>query len=201
MMARLPSIRARLSYANVAASLALFVALGGVSWAAVTLPTGSVGNRQLKPGAVSTAKVRDRSLLAQDFKRGQLPRGELGLAGERGVPGLKGDKGDPGPPGAKGDPGAPGTTNVVVRSQDTEVQAAGGRALFQVPCAPGERAVGGGASLTISTTAAELQQSFPVADNGARVGDGQTPTGWVSLIKNESAEATGATGYAICARP
>jgi hypothetical protein len=200
-MARMASIRPRLSYANVVASLALFVALGGVSWAAVTLPTGSVGSRQLKAGAVSTAKVRDRSLLARDFKRGQLPRGESGLAGERGVPGPKGDEGDSGAPGAKGDRGAPGATNVVVRRQNTGVPANGVRALFAVQCAPGERAVGGGASLTVSGTAAELQQSFPVADNGVRLGDGETPTGWESLIKNESAEATGATGYAVCAQP
>jgi hypothetical protein len=200
-MTRMPSIRPRLTYANVVASLALFVALGGVSWAAVTLPTGSVGTRQLKPGAVSTAKVRDRSLLARDFKRGQLPRGEPGLAGERGVPGPKGDKGDPGAPGEKGDPGAPGATNVVVRRQDTGVQANGGRALFVVQCAPGERAVGGGASLTVSGTAAELQQSFPASDNGVRLMEGETPTGWESLIKNESAEATTAIGYAVCAQP
>ena len=200
-MARMPSIRPRLSYANVVASLALFVALGGVSWAAVTLPTGSVGNRQLKRSAVSTAKVRDRSLLARDFKRGQLPRGEPGLAGERGVPGPKGDKGDRGAPGAQGDPGAPGATNVVVRKQDTAVQANGGRALFAVQCAPGERAVGGGASLATTDKDSQLQQSFPVADNGVRLGDGETPTGWVSLIKNESGEATGATGYAVCAQP
>jgi hypothetical protein len=31
-------ITRHLSYANVAASLALFVALGGISWAAVALP-------------------------------------------------------------------------------------------------------------------------------------------------------------------
>jgi len=196
-MARMPSIRPRLSYANAVASLALFVALGGVSWAAVTLPTGSVGNRQLKPGAVSTAKVRDRSLLARDFKRGQLPRGEPGLAGERGVPGPKGDKGDR---GAQGDPGAPGATNVVVRKQDTAVQANGGRALFAVQCAPGERAVGGGASLATTDKDSQLQQSFPVDDGGVGT-DGATPTGWESLIKNESGEATTASGYAVCARP
>ncbi len=46
-------MRAKLSYANVAASLALFVSLGGASYAAVTLPAHSVGKRQLQPGAVS----------------------------------------------------------------------------------------------------------------------------------------------------
>src|ERR1700678_2621687 len=41
----------RLSYANVVATLALFISLGGASYAAVTLPAGSVGPRQLRDGA------------------------------------------------------------------------------------------------------------------------------------------------------
>ena len=36
----------------------------------------SVGTKQLKKSAVNSAKVRDRSLLAKDFrKRGQIPTG------------------------------------------------------------------------------------------------------------------------------
>ena len=45
-------LRDRLSYANVTASLALFVALGGTSYAAVTLPRNSVGQKQLRDHAV-----------------------------------------------------------------------------------------------------------------------------------------------------
>lgn len=41
-----------LSYANVVATLALFVALGGVSYAAIVLPANSVGPKQLRPNAV-----------------------------------------------------------------------------------------------------------------------------------------------------
>jgi len=195
------AITSRLSYANIIASLALFIALGGVSWAAASLPRASVGNPQLKANAVSTEKVRNGSLLAADFKPGQLPPGPRGLAGTQGIPGPKGDPGPRGDTGPKADPGAPGATNVVVRTQVADVNAAGGRALFQVLCAPGERAVGGGASTTDSLTAAELQQSFPVGDNGVRLGEGQTPTGWQTLVKNDSASTTSATGYAVCARP
>jgi hypothetical protein len=42
----------RLTYANVVATLALFIALGGASYAAVVLPANSVGPRQLQAGAV-----------------------------------------------------------------------------------------------------------------------------------------------------
>jgi hypothetical protein len=41
-----------LTYGNVVATLALFVALGGASYAAVMLPANSVGSRQLRSGAV-----------------------------------------------------------------------------------------------------------------------------------------------------
>jgi hypothetical protein len=44
---RLVEIRSRLTYANVLATVALFIALGGASYAAVALPTNSVGTRQL----------------------------------------------------------------------------------------------------------------------------------------------------------
>jgi hypothetical protein len=196
------SIKRHLSYANLIASLALFVAMGGVSWAAVTLPAGSVGSRQLKSNAVSSAKVLDHSLLAKDFKSGQLPRGLPGVPGSPGVPGPKGDPGAPGPRGEQGPTGDPGASNpksVVVRRATTVVRAPGGVALFQVQCALGERAVGGGASLTTSGAAASLEQSFPIGDGAVRLGEGDTPTGWESLIRNDSDATTDATGYAVCA--
>lgn len=48
---------------NVVAYLALFVALGGTSYAAISLPAGSVGNRQLKNHSISPIKF-DRGSIA-----------------------------------------------------------------------------------------------------------------------------------------
>src|SRR5689334_11727575 len=84
--------RHRPSPALVVACLALAVALGGTSYAAVVLPAGSVGTRQLRNGAVVESKVKDHSLLARDFARGQLPAGP---AGPQGVEGDTGPQGDP----------------------------------------------------------------------------------------------------------
>ncbi|MFL5845520.1 MAG: hypothetical protein ACJ762_12580 [Solirubrobacteraceae bacterium] len=84
---------------NLVAYLALFVALGGASYAAVALPRNSVGAAQIKKNAVTTAKVKNGSLVAADFKAGQLPAGAAGATGA---------KGDTGAPGAKGDTGAAG---------------------------------------------------------------------------------------------
>ena len=47
---------------NVVAYVALFVALGGTSYAAVNLPAGSVGNRQLKNHSVTPIKLDPGSI-------------------------------------------------------------------------------------------------------------------------------------------
>jgi hypothetical protein len=83
-------IRSSLTYANVMATIAVFLALGGGAYAAFKVPNNSVGSRQIKDNAVKSAKVADGSLLAGDFKAGQLP------AGAQGIPGAQGDKGDAG---------------------------------------------------------------------------------------------------------
>lgn len=96
----LASLRSRLTFANVVSLTALFVSLGGGAYA-LTIPSHSVGAKQLrknavinsriKNGAVTSSKVKDRSLLAKDFKARQLP------AGPRGPQGPKGDTSDAGP--------------------------------------------------------------------------------------------------------
>jgi hypothetical protein len=65
-----------LSYANVVATMALFVALGGGAYAAINLPKNSVGAKQIKKNAVSGRKVKNRSLTGADLnlsKLGKVP--------------------------------------------------------------------------------------------------------------------------------
>lgn len=105
-------MRTHLSYANVMATIAVFIALGGSSYAAVTLSKNSVRAKHIKNGevkradlgrnAVDSSKVKDGSLRAQDFGAAQLP------AGPQGRPGPQGAAGAPGSGGAKGDKGDPG---------------------------------------------------------------------------------------------
>src|SRR3954469_3793677 len=62
---------------NAVAYVALFVALGGTSYAAVNLPKNSVGTKQLKNNAVTSTKVRDGSLTGADVNEsalGDVPR-------------------------------------------------------------------------------------------------------------------------------
>ena len=97
-------LRCRLTYANVMATIAVFVALGGSSYAAITI-TGknvkdsSLTGKDIKNSSLTTSDVKNRSLLALDFKSGQLPAGPQGAQGAKGD---KGEKGDTGATGAAG---------------------------------------------------------------------------------------------------
>jgi hypothetical protein len=77
-----------LSYANVTATLALFLALGGGGAVALAASHGA-GSREHR--AASMARHPNRG-----------PRGRRGLRGRRGPQGPKGDKGDQGPTGPAG---------------------------------------------------------------------------------------------------
>ena len=90
-------IRSHLSFANVISVIALFVALGGASYAAVTLPKNSVGPKQIKKRAVrakhinknavsaskiqrnsiSSSKIADGSVLSSDLADNSVGSGEL----------------------------------------------------------------------------------------------------------------------------
>ena len=93
-------IRPRLTYANVMATVAVFVSLGGSSYAAVKLSKNSVRSDHIRNGqvkradlasnAVTSDKVRNGSLRAADFRTGDLP---AGATGQTGAQGAKGDTG------------------------------------------------------------------------------------------------------------
>ncbi|TMK38440.1 MAG: hypothetical protein E6G56_14675 [Actinobacteria bacterium] len=58
-----------LSYSNVMSTLALFVALGGASYAAVTLPPNSVGSRQVRNGSLGQRKLARRHQTIEVFNK------------------------------------------------------------------------------------------------------------------------------------
>ena len=110
-------MRAKLSYANVMATIAVFVSLGGGAYAATTLKSNqvkarhiaknavgpseiksrAVGRSELKRGAVDSLRVADGALRPQDFAAGALPMGPAGPAGAQGPPGAPGERGPEGP--------------------------------------------------------------------------------------------------------
>jgi hypothetical protein len=85
--------------------IALFVALGGTSYAVTQLPRNSVGTEQIK----------DRSILASDIKSSEIgklkgPNGPTGATGATGPTGPTGATGATGPTGPTGATGATGPT-------------------------------------------------------------------------------------------
>ena len=67
-------IRTRLTYANVMSTLCLFIAMGGVSYAAVSLPRNSVGAVQLRPNAVTSAKIAPNTVRGVDVRESTLAK-------------------------------------------------------------------------------------------------------------------------------
>jgi hypothetical protein len=71
------ALRKRITYSNVIASLALFIALGGAAIAA-GLPRNSVGPKQLKRGAVTPVKIRKGAVIAGKLGPSAVTPGNIG---------------------------------------------------------------------------------------------------------------------------
>ena len=69
MLARL---RARLTYANVVATLALFLALGGASYAAIRVGTGSIINN-----SVRTQDLRNNDIRSKDIRNRAIQHADI----------------------------------------------------------------------------------------------------------------------------
>jgi len=70
--------RKHLTFANVTSLCALFVALGGVSYAALKLPRNSVGSKQIKAQAVKAGKSRSGAVTAAKLAPNSVDGGKVG---------------------------------------------------------------------------------------------------------------------------
>lgn len=139
--------------------------LGEAAYEAV-VPRNSVGTLQLQrnavkaakiaPNAIRTGHVLDGSLLAADFKAGQIPQGP------------KGDKGDKGVPGNPGTPGAAGMSGLVrVTATNTGGASSTSPRMASASCPTGKKLLGGGAFVNVVDQAAPiaLRRSNPVGES------------------------------------
>lgn len=79
--------RPRLTYANVMSTIAVFIALGGTSYA---VARNSIGTAQLKNNAVTSAKIKNRTVATRDLT--PSARGnQRGPRGPQGPPGSTAD--------------------------------------------------------------------------------------------------------------
>ncbi len=66
------TIRSKLTYANVMATIAVFIAIGGSAYAATQLKKNSVGTKQIKNQAVTAAKIKNGAITGAQVKNGSL---------------------------------------------------------------------------------------------------------------------------------
>jgi hypothetical protein len=192
----------RPSPAMVVACLALIVALGGTSVAAVTqlVPRNSVGPRQIQFGAVTgpkirnnaitTAKVRNASLLRADFARGQLPAGATGPAGPAG------------PAGAAGPAGPAGVIGAITVRVNSVTVADGADSVpdterVQRNCEGNERAISAGTSWGDDDDDLRLvtQELQPVLNPQNQV------VGFIAVGGNDTGESSTFTVHVLCYTP
>jgi hypothetical protein len=112
---------AGLTYANVIATLALFLALGGGAYAAITIPNNSVGTKQIKRRAVTLSKISTSARTAlRGLEGARGPKGDACLSTDPSCKGPKGDaclSSDPSCKGPKGDAG-PGALSIPITHVD-----------------------------------------------------------------------------------
>jgi hypothetical protein len=191
-------LRHRPSASMVIACLALFVALGGVGYAAATIDSGDIVNNSVK-----SKDIKNRGIATKDLSRKAVAA----------LKGQKGDKGDTGATGATGAPGAPGATNVVVRQSRDGSASSGGVVQADVSCAAGEALVGGGGGAVVAANPSPASYDLdganvtvtlngPSSANGINEPtDGAAPTTWSFAAEIDSATPHDAVVYAVCAKP
>ena len=197
-------IRSRLSFANVMSVIAVFIALGGTTYAAVTLPKNSVkakqiaknavGASEIKSAGVRTAEVKDGSLLSQDFAAGQLPQG------------AKGDKGDRGAKGDTGDTGTFGSITTVFEQAAGDL-ANGTNASYDVYCPAGTLGIAGGGrgddTLSEETILTNTRPAISSSNTEPPLA-GQGFTGWrITVVNPTGGAASGIKPevWVVCVTP
>ncbi|HET9012320.1 MAG TPA: hypothetical protein VFN38_10935 [Gemmatimonadaceae bacterium] len=173
----LKRLKSHVTYANVVATMALFIALGGVSWAAVTLPRNSVGTKQIKRNAIRENDIRKGAVTSYGIKdhtiqNVDLAGGPLAFTYRREVQTNIGN-------------------NVLAEARPS--------------CDQGERLVGGGGGFlndagTLYALDGTLSTNGP-ASSSAPVADGEranSVANWHVSGRNNSGGQRDFVGYAIC---
>jgi hypothetical protein len=96
MLARL---RSKLSFANVISLTALFVALGGTGYAAMTLPHNSVGSAQLRRHAVGQSELKTGAVTSRALHNRSVTLSDISVSARTALRGTTGPQGPAGPAG------------------------------------------------------------------------------------------------------
>ena len=206
----LSKLRPRLTYANVMATVAVFIALGGSSYAALKVTgrnvpkdalTGAdiknLTGRDVRNNALTGADVKNLGsrdvangrLLAEDFAPGQLQAG---------------------PPGRDGVNGA---ANVTYRRAVLGPINQGNYTKGGARCQAGERLIGGGAGWSFAAASTAYHEYDVLAVSGPGVSlnasdtlarpptEGETPNVWYAAGQHLEVNPGNLVVYAVCASP
>ena len=152
------AVRARLSYANVIATIALFLALGGSAYA-VTAGKNTVKSKSIAKGAVKTTDIANKAVSGAKLKPGAVSASAI----------------------ANGSIGATQLGKVVIRRGDGTIPE-GNSGAARASCKPGEKVLGGGGS--VGAIDVNQFQSTPFSADGSDPKDGNSPGGWVVVFYN-----------------
>ncbi|HVW47704.1 MAG TPA: hypothetical protein VHA76_11665 [Solirubrobacterales bacterium] len=191
-------LRRHLTYANIAASVALFLALGGAAYAATQLPRNSVGTNQIRREAVTAGKIARRTRQQLRGNRGpagpQGPQGKTGKQGPKGATGAKGAQGNAGAPGADGTGPA---FEVVAKGKP--IEAAGSTVVAQ-NLAPGAYVVSAG---VVVESAVPTAVTCTLNGGGGSEAVGQVEAGLPTTLSLTEVRSLGGAGNATlsCSAP
>jgi hypothetical protein len=186
-------MRRHITPSFVLSLMALFVALGGSSYAAVKLKANSVGTREIRNGSVT---LSDLSTSIRPSKSNKLFRAAVvdtvtdpasGVTIHvQSEPGIVGPQGAAGAAGAQG---PSGTATVTTREAFGPTVGPSQHTGAQADCLPGEKIVGGGVDLEGTPSDGFLQMSAPSGN------------GWQGDFITSASAATSSRAhvYALCA--
>ena len=203
------SIIKRLSrrHGTAVAYVALFAALGGSAYAAVTvtgqnIKDGTITGKDVKNRSLGKSKLSATALGSLTGERGPAgpegpqgpqgqrgPQGPAGPIGQTGPKGADGPAGPAGPTGAQGPSGISGYQVVVTPVAEATTIPKGQAGRVGVVCPQGKRVLGGGVAHYPENGIARVVESTP-ADTG---------TGWTALVYNDGDSSFESYAWATCA--
>jgi hypothetical protein len=175
------------TYANVVATLALFIALGGGAYAATALPRNSVGTKQLKKNAVVKAKIKNNAINGSKVLNDSLTGADIKESSLAKVPSA-----------ALADTATNATTSghaaaaaaldkVTYKTAGNTAPAMTDSTSATATCDAGQHVTGGGVKAD-DPNLALVDDSYPDAGN----------TAWTAHVANVTGTPFAFTVYAIC---
>jgi hypothetical protein len=177
-----PGLRPRPTYANVTATLALFVALGGGAYAATALPANSVGSTQLGNNAVVTAKIKNNAVNGSKVRDRSLTGADINVSSLAKVPSAT---------NATHAAASAALDKATYKTAAGTAAASSAANVATATCDSGQHVVGGGVKVGTPGIGV-INDSYPDAGN----------TAWTAHVGNGSSGSSAApvnfTVYAIC---